>query len=353
VVPYVVVLGVWQLAYRALGYGAVNTGLYTDPLGDPLTFALTVLQRAPVLLAAELTLPVAEAVTAFPAALSAVLFASILVLALFTWLFASSLARDRTARWYALGALFALVPACATLVHGRMGFFPSIGAAALVAMFVDRALSATSRSWPISTVAVLLLARNTLLASAILPFSAASPRRFGAILRVSMSSLPDDAPLAHQTLVIVNTPHIFVSNFVGVFRREDGRFGAVAPAKIRTLGETTQALRVTRVDPYSLELSVADGYLGAPLYQIAWAPGDRRPAGFTVELGDSRYEVVEATPDGRPRTVRVRFAEPLESPRYRWVAWRGERFADFTPPSLGGSVTLPAIDLLDAIVKLE
>ncbi|MBK7583278.1 MAG: hypothetical protein IPI67_24180, partial [Myxococcales bacterium] len=94
--------------------------------------------------------------------------------------------------------------------------------------------------------------------------------------------------------------------------------------------------------------------LAGLLYHITWLPSDRRPAGFTRELDDTHYEVRDATSDGRPRIVRVRFAEPLEDPRYRWVAWQGKSFATFTPPAVGDSVSLPAIDakqVLSSIVR--
>lgn len=50
---------------------------------------------------------------------------------------------------------------------------------------------------------------------------------------------------------------------------------------------------------------------------------------------------IRMTPDGRPFTVRFRFAVPLEDPSLRWLQWKDNRFIPFTPPAVGQTVTLP------------
>ncbi len=51
-------------------------------------------------------------------------------------------------------------------------------------------------------------------------------------------------------------------------------------------------------------------------------------------------EVRALTDAGDPRTVRYRFAVPLEDPTLRWLRWRERTYEPFTPPELGASVTL-------------
>lgn len=351
--PYLALVICWQLAHRALGYGVANTGLYTDPVHQPLVFASQLFERAPVLLASQLTLPFGDAAIAMPASGALPLaIAMLVILASFVGLFWSELARDRVQRWYAVGALLAVVPACTTFFHSRMGLFASVGAAALLAGFARRAFDGARSRFFAATAAVLVL-RHTVLSAALLSVNAGLPRKFDELMRACIGSLPDDPALAQQTLVVVSTPHIFASNFVTTMREHGEGYHGVPPAKIRTLGETVQAVQVRRIDLHTLEVEVAEGYLGAPPYQIAWIAGDTRPAGFSVELGDSRFEVMAATEDGRPRRVHARFAEPLESRSYRWVAWRRDRFVAFTPPQVGESVTLPAMDLRDVLPKLD
>ena len=352
--PYLGVGAAWQLVHRALGYGVANTGLYTDPLHQPTAFAAALVERAPVLLASQLTLPFADVATGLPERFGpALVLASLLLLGLFAWLFRPQLALERSQRWYALGALFAVIPSCTTFTHSRMNLFASIGAAALVAGFAERAVAATTRSLLTRTIAVALVLRHTLLSALLLSVNAAIPKKFANLLLAADRSLPSDPALAKQTLVVVNTPHVFASNFTITMRQHGDDYPGTWPERIRTLGESVQAVQVRRIDLHTLEVEVADGYLGAPLYHIAWTPRDKRPAGFTVELADSRFEVMEATPDGRPLRVRARFAEPLESPHYRWVAWQRDHFSPFALPGVGKSVTLPPTNVTDVLSKLD
>lgn len=353
VAPYLALLVVWQLAYKALGFGAQGTGLYTDPSRQPLDFAAAVASRAPTLLGSQLTVPFAELslFVSTPARWGIAALGAALVCG-FVLLFRRQLARDPVQRFYALGALLAVVPACTSYAVSRMALFVGLGAAALLAGFAEQVFDVAKRSRALSVVAVVLLVRQLGVAAVLLAANAAHPRQVDALMRTAMGSLPRDAALRDQTLIAVNTPHLFLSNFVGVIRQASDDYGGPnVPARVRTLGESIQAVTVTRIDDRTLDVAVDDGYLGAPLYQIVWKPGDARPAGTTRTLDDVRYEVMDATADGRPRRVRARFSKPLEAPTHRWVAWRGDGFVPFTPPAVGDAITLPPIDLLDVFLK--
>jgi hypothetical protein len=66
VAPHLVVLVAWRLAYVAMGRGARHSGLYLDPLGEPLAFAQAALERIPVLALGQLALPPAETIMFAP-----------------------------------------------------------------------------------------------------------------------------------------------------------------------------------------------------------------------------------------------------------------------------------------------
>jgi hypothetical protein len=316
VAPYLgVVLG-WQLVLRGLGYGVANTGLYTDPVGQPLVFASALVERAPVLLASQLTLPFSDVAMALPAAWRLPLLIAMLgIVASFVWLFWSNLVRDRSQRWYALGALLAVVPACTTFTHGRMNLFVSIGAAALISRFAERAFDAATRSRFSRAIAALLIVRHTLLSAALLSVNAGSLKKFDQLSRASIGSLPNDPELATQTLIVVSTPHMFLSNFTITMRQHGDGYRGVWPAKIRTLGETLQAVEVRRIDLHTLEVEVADGYLERAALSHRVGPRGLAPVGFTLELEDSRSEVMEATADSRPKGASP--SPATEFPRYR------------------------------------
>src|SRR5690606_34338726 len=51
--PCAALVVVWRVVYKALGYGVANSGLYFDPIGDPVGFLGALAERAPVLLFAQ------------------------------------------------------------------------------------------------------------------------------------------------------------------------------------------------------------------------------------------------------------------------------------------------------------
>src|SRR5439155_16296810 len=56
-VPYACIAVVWLVVYRMLGYGAEGGGFYVDPVRQPLSYLLAILERAPVLLLAQFAVP--------------------------------------------------------------------------------------------------------------------------------------------------------------------------------------------------------------------------------------------------------------------------------------------------------
>lgn len=352
--PHLVIVAAWQIAYTRMGYGAEGVGLYTHPLHAPLAFLGDLATRAPVLLATQLTLPFAEYWLLAPVAwAAAIAVGTAAIFAGMVWLLLPQLRADRRQRWYALGALLAVVPACATFANGRMLVFVGIGGAPLLARLVERVLGNAAESRAKRVLTGALLVRHTAFAALMLPILAASPRTVQKLLHRAEISLPDGKPIAHQTLVVVRTPHTFLSSYVPVFRRTQRGAGRTAPARTRTLTATVDAVRIRRIDAHTLEIHVDGGLLGSRLHQIEWDPADKRAVGYHVDLGDMTVDVVAATADGRPETIRVRFQKALEDPGLCWSAWQGRGFAPFGPPPVGASVVLPPIDMLDVLRHLD
>ncbi|HET6585022.1 MAG TPA: hypothetical protein VFG69_16310, partial [Nannocystaceae bacterium] len=166
---------------------------------------------------------------------------------------------------------------------------------------------------------------------------AAMPRELEAAQRVAVDSLPADAALAGQDLVLVNSPPSFVGAYLWMLRLGTD---AAVPKRLRPLGSTDRAVIVARPDAYTLVLQPVGGYLGDPFSQLVrsaahpFAPGER------VEL-DGLVLTVVAVHEGRPFVVEARFAVPLEDPSLRWATWRGDRFVPFVPPPIGGRAALP------------
>ena len=99
---------------------------------------------------------------------------------------------------------------------------------------------------------------------------------------------------------------------------------------------TDQAVEIYREDLRTLVLRAPGGFFNAFQGGGLLKPPE---AGFRRELSDVTYEVLGVTDDGRFDAVRVRFARPLEDPKYLWlVGGGGGGLEDFVPPVPGHSV---------------
>ena len=157
------------------------------------------------------------------------------------------LRRDRVARFWAVGMLISLLPACTTFPSNRLLMFIGIGAAALMAQLVGMVLTGghtvpRTRCWryPAVVLVSLLLLIHCLISPACLAVVSAmpmGPRRF--VESSMITSFPDEA-LADQDLIIVNPP---VAIMAGFSARSGKRIGQPSPAI--TTGPITPTISTT------------------------------------------------------------------------------------------------------------
>jgi hypothetical protein len=343
--PYAVVLAGWQLLYTALGYGvaAAEPG-YLNPLREPALFLRSVVTNGPVLLLAQWTGPSAQSFGALaPTAAMWRWIGTVLVLGALALLAAARLRRDPVARFWGLGHVLAIVPACAASPDDRYLVFVGIGAMGLLGQLVAGLLEregavATPRRWrwP-ATVAVVALAALHLVVSPVQLVRAArvpGERAF----EVASDSLPTDDAIRAQTAIVVNVPTaVFVSYafFTRAFK------GQPMPERTRVLASGAHPVAIERLDSATL-LVRWEG----PAERMFRAQADPMRAGDRVRLPGLDVEVTAVTPDGLPRAARFRFDRPLEDPRYRWLRWSSapaptRGFVAFRPPAVGQTVAVP------------
>jgi hypothetical protein len=134
--PYVAVIICWRLVWSSLDYGVYNVPLYADPLGEPVEFVKRLFIYLPQMITSQFVFHAAEvlamAMNVWPWTWGISAAVAVMIIMLFRPLIAA----DRTARFFALGALFALVPACSTHPQGRNLIFVGIGAFGLMAQWL-------------------------------------------------------------------------------------------------------------------------------------------------------------------------------------------------------------------------
>ena len=342
--PAGAVLACWATLYRGLGFGAAGSGLYIDPLHEPLAFSVALLERAPFYLAGQLTPLAADlgsllAVERQPAAWWLAVGLVLLLAVVFTPLVAS----EREARFWALGSLLSIVPLCATFPTNRVLLLSGLGALALVALWLERwwlAHGTGIRRWAGAGVALALVFTHFVLAPVLRPVTAGAIKSFGEPVRRTILSLPADRALADQDLIVVNAPDylLYVSQMAPLLLLE----GRPSPRRVRGLAIGPSAVEVVRTDARTLEATLAGGYLDGTLGSLYRKPSARLEEGETLALEDMSATILATSPDGRPQRVRFRFDKPLESASLRWVAFADGVFVPFALPEIGQTIALPA-----------
>ena len=367
--PCILVGTAWYAAYKGFGFGVSGSGVYVDPADDPMGFVRHVVAFAPILLLAQWALPWSDlcVIWSAPLVLAHWLFA-VLCLALIALLFAPLVLRDRVARFWALGMLLSVVPACLAFPMDRLLVFTGLGAMGLLAQLLAGwkdggdwvpQLGAWRRAAGVG--AGVLLAIHALVAPALLFLVMISlPRLLGQDLHSIMRGYPSDPHLPRQTLVVVN-PVFLGADWLLTQQRQHS--GEPLPRRRLLLTTACSAASVSRTDARTLVVGVQGGYLpplgrwpGNPrppavshVYGIRMfdrlVRGDRNPLrlGEVIDLPAVRIEISEVTADGRPAEVRFRFATALEDDSLRWLQASDDGYLPFRPPAIGETVEVTGI----------
>lgn len=343
--PYLAVVVVWRIVYHALGFGTAYSGVYVDPGAEPIAFLRVLPSRAAFLLAAQLAGPWSDfaALWSFvsPHAERNALGIAAAVVALFAALFAPLCRRDRLARFFAVGALGAVIPVASTFPADRLLWFVGVGAMGLVA----RWLELRPRAGWATLVAALIVAIHLVAAPPLLALRARSMVTVSRPILRADQTVPPSKTLGSGMLVLVNPPSDLFAAYIVILRASRGE-----PLPItRWLATGTTDVAVTRLDERTLDVRPTDGFI--PFVSERMLRRLDRPfcRGQRIALAGVEVTVVEVTADGRPAEIRARFDRALEDPSLRWLAWRKSGFSPWTPPPLGSRVVLPATSFLDAV----
>jgi hypothetical protein len=346
--PAGVTVAAYLVVYRLAGFGTHGSGLYVDPLDDPLGFARAFLARAPVLLLGQWSPIPADLAFLLPRQAVWMLYLVALgAVGLLAFLLAPLVKAQPVARFFALGMSLSLVPLVATFPSNRLLLFAGVGGMGLVAQFLAASRdgsewSSASRLWRrlAPPFAVALVFVHLVLAAVMTPVTAYCGKLFGAPALRAAASLGDGVPPARQDLVLVNSPDylLFVSN-VPAMRSFEGK---PSPFRVRGLVAGPVPVEVSRPDARALRLRLVGGLYEGLVSRLF--RGDREPlrVGDVVSLPGMEARVNALTEDGQPEDVTFRFGVALEDPSLRFARWERDRYVRFAPPPVGQSVTLPA-----------
>jgi len=339
----------WLAAYRALGYGTVGGDMYVNPLDTPLMFLRVLVERLPILAAAQLGAGLSDAWVVLPPAAQAAGYAlALLVLALFGALIAPLWRRSAVCRFWTSGALLSLPPVCATFPMDRLLVFAGVGAMGTVALVLSEWLRpqpapSLTRGLRVATgaAAVLLVSCHLVLAPLLLP---ARVLLMGVLVGMGdrlEASIPREESIRGRSLVIPGSAAEMTS-FPPWMQRQ---LQEIPRPRSFRLANSYGTLRVTRVDERTLRIRPQRGFLDNELLRMV--RGVSRPfrAGDEVVLSDLRVRVREALPDGRSAEADFSFGVPLEDASLLWMRLQaGGALRTWASPAVGETLTLPSVE---------
>ncbi len=341
--PYGVIIVVWRVVWKALGYGVANMGIYTDPLGEPLTYLMAVVHRAPVLLLAQWAYPPAElGMVVQPAAQRILLIVALAFVGLLTAVLIPVVRNDRTARFFGLGMALALLPVCATAAADRLLFFVGIGAMGLLALFLSAVFGASpwrprSLAWraPAVSLGVVFVVVHLIAAPLLMPLRAAYPMGPKILTDNLLVRTPMDDSVGRQDVIVVNPPSPLHAGYLPVVREVQGQ---TPPRSTLVLAPGMPAVTLTAVDEHTVRVRPEAGYFSSTFDHLFRSEDHPMGLGWHIDLTGVRIEVTELTEDGRPAEATFRFDEPLRDPSLRWLQWKDGEYVPFTPPAVGETV---------------
>ncbi len=349
-VPYLLVGAAWWGWYQSTGLGVSGSAAYLEPLREPLRFTRAAIEHIPILLQGLWSAFVSGCWSAMPTPhaqllwIWAVVFALVLAALLYP-----VVCHEPIARFWTLGMLLSLVPACATFPANRLLLFASLGAMGLLAQFLagcsGRAHwvpSSQPRRFLTLLVAVVLFITHAILAPILLPANSTGLARvndhFTEHAVVSLVNRPENVG---KTLFLLNAPSAALAT-VGFYTRTE--LANSLPDRCHLLSSGLHLhINVTRVDSRTLDIEPHDGFASARIDRLFRDSGHPMQPGECVHLEDFVVTVMSTTPDGRPLRARFTFTQPVDSPSYLFAQASGTGLVEFEAPAIGESVEIPFV----------
>jgi len=352
-------------------YGTIGSGWYMDPGADPVQFVQAVAARAPALLAWQWLIPYDLEWALSQRAAHILWLAAMGCLVIVAAALVPLLKRDSLARFWAVGMILSVLPACTAFPQGRLLFFVGIGGMGLLAQFLAAVMQKAdwlpTRVWrrlPVGALCVALIFSHLCAAPRALARTAGIFKRGGHSLTQAADSLPSDAAARFQTVLLVSTPSYATFAYSALIRLSHGN-----PYLSRTLvlGSGCQPIEIHRPDEHTLLVRPDGGFLaqsGNPrsgsrlerllfdqrrvLQSVDQLYRDSAPMtiGQKIKLLGVTVEITALTDDGRPTEAAFHFALGLGSPIFRWLQWEDGAYVPFGLPAVGETVTLPAPTVL-------
>lgn len=344
--PYLVVISIWRIGYKLLGFGINGSDLYLDPALNPIAFGKQLLIRWPLLQFSQwFQIPI-DLTLFIPLKSYPIMIGLAIVLCCgLGWFFWPLVKSSQAARFWALGMSLSLVPLCAAFPMDRLLIFTGIGAFGLLGLQAQNyglwSLNKTaSESEVRRLILTILLILHLPLAAVLLPLRTFTLPLFGNVFSMGSDSAPDDSVIKDQSFFFVSG-HELPVGYISIMRSFDGR---PSPKNVALLSSFVSDTTITRKDARTLIIEPDDGFLTHPADRLERCIRSPFLLGERIPMPDFEVLITQVTTDGRPKTVEFKFNQQLESPEYRWFKWGLMETLPFEVPKIGETTCIPRIN---------
>lgn len=363
ILPYIVIIILWRLVYNLLGYGAVGSGLYIDPIREPLRFLSASAERVPILLWGIIGWPPSDLYMLF-SDISQKWYAAVSFLLLFFtgWILYPFWKENRLIRFWGVSLLLSSIPLCAAVPSNRNMALPSLAAVGLLGQSLQmlpemkkELLKNFFRRYSFYFGIAFVFLVHFLLAPAGMINNPKTTTMINSLITRFTDIKVPGSDLAQKDIIVVNAPCSFG---LGYLLPNNLVHGLPVPAHIRILsaGSNTEILRV---DEKTLVVRPEGGYLKpvgpgkkenitisdhinvanifAQFEKLTRDDSHPMRLGQKVELTGVTIEITAMNEGGRPAEATFRFAKPLEDASMVWLQWI-DGYEKFTLPAIGEKV---------------
>lgn len=352
--PYALIVVVWRMVCTHIGYGSFGSGSYVDPVREPGRFVLSMSVRLPAMLLTQLFGLTASTINRMtPEEQTGYAAAATLVCLAVIWLIRRlGLWSSPHMRFFALGAVLALIPTCAVAPQDRVLIHAEIGMSGVLSMLCCRVVARFQRDkqsidmFAKVTVGALMAVHLLLFPL----FSFVGSALFGPLLYPStigeIASLPPAAGKPDAHVVLINPP---APNMVFYHPLVRDYLGLPNPKAIWALANgLQQSLTLEVIDDYAIRMSSPTAFVDIihrDVHSQPFKPGD------TVKLDMMTVVVETVSPEGGPLTVRFAFGAPLRDPTWQFYVWHDATYIPFALPTNGQKVEFPAAKLSTMVMQ--
>lgn len=349
--PYAVIVIIWKISYDSLGFGSIGSGAYINPTNDTWLFGAAVIERAPILLLAQMLGQPAGLHIFVPTDIQVLIwFFAVITLIILSFFLLPIILRLPLARFYLLGMLLAILPVCAGNIDERSLIFVSVGGFGLLGLIFESWFSRKENNQEHTKIQsgliIALIIPHILMSPLMLASSVNSLATFTQTFTNQAITLPIKGKVSDAVVLLVNPPtpqlnmHFSAIRF---FHKQE------QPRAIYSMAPGSTKLTVSRQGD-RLTIDAAEGYIHHydSLFRSKSTPFT---IGETIHLSNMTATVLSVTEDHRPKSVEFLFKQGIENPSIQFLRWKDGEYHHFELPEQNETTELAAISPLGAVIS--